>query len=859
MGIRYVSSHRLSEVSRTAVAPRWAPPPPKRPRSPPIDAPKPTAPELPEDMLCMIFTAVARAEDGGIPSVLAARSTCRSWRKAASRPELWQDIARKRWGYSEEGGTDDGGSDDEVRSEANATYHAEFAKCSDPNRSLSCQLATAPEACVNYTKGRWHRAVANIKRYKVTFVDVQHARLEQLKLRKHRAKHVALSLHSLAHPPATQWTPEYITKKFDNAEDPGELETLVSEISDGVALDGVGENTLGDGDNGNGEGISQFEGESARERSVIIDIRDPGSVVVTHHLLVLQMALTSPYENSLDGCSWRDISKRTHKGCVCVAIDAEVDDDETGDDQSGPKKKWQHLTQLWVRVGVSLTRAGPDMDDARLFLDGAAWLSHVAPSTFSKELTYFWAKANGAKEDERTESNNPFLTSSNLYKKQKTARIVYDEPPVVLSYNRFVDRSHDPRLPSYEVGDPCMHPILKGLRINLCAAIEREEKAASNPSHRSNAQVASRSAESLQNMVMELETDTERRMCRNVASKDLRAAAVPHDIISNLINEFSVSVSFTLDDELDEMFGGDGSASFHSVNNSITHAAAVVAPSLPIPRRFPNSSLATFRIGDGAAAAATRILEMSSKWKKKRKDKLAALRCHVSFTRKNGMGYVYATGLRCDINAIGSIASGSAMRSSSTKGQLSKAPAALHFSERHRHDALHGTRQVFADDKDVFQPIDEHDESEVRECRVAQIEWRNGADGWCITGDGDPHLSFDNTHAVQHRHTQLNWTMEPCDFVRSGLSNLKKSRDEKVKMKTHFSRLFLNAATVRDEFETKARKKINSVDRHETPTVVQLHEASVSIGHSLLLTVPLSALLKASGRDGSEIISGLEG
>ena len=104
MGIRYVSSHRLSEVSRTAVAPRWAPPPPKRPRSPPIDAPKPTAPELPEDMLCMIFTAVARAEDGGIPSVLAARSTCRSWRKAASRPELWQDIARKRWGYSEEGG-----------------------------------------------------------------------------------------------------------------------------------------------------------------------------------------------------------------------------------------------------------------------------------------------------------------------------------------------------------------------------------------------------------------------------------------------------------------------------------------------------------------------------------------------------------------------------------------------------------------------------------------------------------------------------------------------------------------------------------------------------------------------------------
>ena len=37
------------------------------------------------------------------------------------------------------------------------------------------------------------------------------------------------------------------------------------------------------------------------------------------------------------------------------------------------------------------------------------------------------------------------------------------------------------------------------------------------------------------------------------------------------------------------------------------------------------------------------------------------------------------------------------------------------------------------------------------------------------------------------------------------------------------------------------------IDRVERPRMIQAHEASVSVGHALLITVPFSALVAASG------------
>ena len=79
----------------------------KRPRrSPPPDAPDDAdpalraPPDLPDEILSSIVTSVARAPDGGMPSVLAVGGTCRSWSRAARAPELWRDMARKRFGFS---------------------------------------------------------------------------------------------------------------------------------------------------------------------------------------------------------------------------------------------------------------------------------------------------------------------------------------------------------------------------------------------------------------------------------------------------------------------------------------------------------------------------------------------------------------------------------------------------------------------------------------------------------------------------------------------------------------------------------------------------------------------------------------
>ena len=66
-------------------------------------------------------------------------------------PDLWRDIARKRFGFSHDLGHGFG-----------------LLPGDETNRELCRRVITSPEAPFDYVRGRWWRAVANLRRYRVT-------------------------------------------------------------------------------------------------------------------------------------------------------------------------------------------------------------------------------------------------------------------------------------------------------------------------------------------------------------------------------------------------------------------------------------------------------------------------------------------------------------------------------------------------------------------------------------------------------------------------------------------------------------------------------------------------------------------
>ena len=106
------------------------------------------------------------------------------------------------------------------------------------------------------------------------------------------------------------------------------------------------------------------------------------------------------------------------------------------------------------------------------------------------------------------------------------------------------------------------------------------------------------------------------------------------------------------------------------------------------------------------------------------------------------------------------------------------------------------------------------------ECR----RWDGGPDRWKVTADVDP-AARESPFADAHPFRALsysehaNWTREPRDDARA-------------------HGFFTSAG-----FDTGP-----DIDRVELPRMIQAHEASVSVGHALLITVPFSALVAASGR-----------
>jgi hypothetical protein len=103
--------------------------------------------------------------------------------------------------------------------------------------------------------------------------------------------------------------------------------------------------------------------------------------------------------------------------------------------------------------------------------------------------------------------------------------------------------------------------------------------------------------------------------------------------------EFAMALTFTSDAEI--LAGASGSRSGTGLGYAITSSPAVTVSSLPLPHRMLGTSLATFKFGNGEAAAVMSVLERCPP------EQLGGLRCSVTFTHKSGRAHLSAVGLPC--------------------------------------------------------------------------------------------------------------------------------------------------------------------------------------------------------------------
>ena len=768
------------EISPGA-SPRPTPPSAKR-RRVEDEARAVFAPELPDEILHLIFSRVALEPRGGMPAVLAARATCRSWRRAASRPALWRDIALKRWGFCEDLSSD------------------ETSMNVDKNFELCLRLANAPEAPVWYQRGRWHRAVAASKTFRVAFCDTREMRNDtcrRVETRTRRANRRAFG---------DTTAPAYVTgekpdKSMGNYSDSPRSRTnararleppfwrRANDTNDDDVCSSFDETrrdvfSLPD-DVCDADDVDRTAWHIAR-----VSADEPNAIVLTDHLCIVHVR----------DVPWKRLARNLTCGLACVAVDAEVTDDEDdGDEFEKPtateardleekeKKKrtrWVRLCLVWARVGVTLTRCGPTLSDARLFLDGYARFSHAAPSRYSRELF-------GDGDD----------------------------------YKRNLARGyHPPRRPRGFSAD---------FQLTELESLRAAYRAIDAASLTADGQ--------LLRYIVPLEVANDARLAENDAREDVDAAAYASSALTALASEFVCAVSFTSDEELDAMRYDQQTE--HAVP-VVTFAPAVVAATLAVPRTFHGSPLATFRVGDGAAAEVARVLE-----RKRMSAPLKGLKCHLSFTHKNGVGYVYATALRADAAPVES--------TGRAKLGASRSPRAVHFSERHRHDAPHGTGNVFsaselthdsALDGTTEDPTDEEEVPASIDDSFADFEsrakrWDGGPDNWTVTADVYPGA---HGHAVP---PLSNFANEPGPGQAQGQGTPVIPVMTILPLRhVNWTREPRDDARLRGFFTSNGFDTAPDIDRVETPRMIQMHEASVSVGHSLLITAPISALVAASGR-----------
>ena len=288
-----------------------------------------------------------------------------------------------------------------------------------------------------------------------------------------------------------------------------------------------------------------------------VSASEPGAVIVADHALVLHVR----------DLPWKRLARNLTCGLACVAVDAEISDDEAeeerdprcelassygaratkpeGRTESAEKKRsrsrWVRLCQLWVRVGVTLTRCGATRSDARLFLDGYARVSHAAPSRYSRELF-------GDGDDSRRNRAGGYHQTRRPFERDDDDRL--RELESLRRAYRAIDADVDVDV-DVDVGHP-WNP-----RASLPnSGVSMDDR--------------------LLRRIVPLEVANDARLAENDGRRDVDAAAVASSSLTAIASEFVCAVSFTSDDALDaaRLVNGDQQQ----------FAPAIVAAALGAPR-----------------------------------------------------------------------------------------------------------------------------------------------------------------------------------------------------------------------------------------------------------------------------------
>ena len=330
-------------------------------------------------------------------------------------PDLWRDIARKRFGFSHDLGHGFG-----------------LLPGDETNRELCRRVITSPEAPFDYVRGRWWRAVANLRRYRVILRhpsaprDRAHrddededdpsfdARISQLdanvsassahparasiveyaRLRSARRNAAARRRASrgdprvenpsvpVLSPPRTRTTSTPRTSRRRGGAHRPEREEKGAHRP---------------GDDGGGGGSATFSRENGvATATATVDAFEPGAAVVTDHAL----ALTFRIEQAML------IGIMAGGDRVRVTIEAETNRPRGGDGGAGGAgaascSRFARLCEFTATTGVEFrpsttpTREGGDDVPARILVDGAAFLSARAPDTFTHEYFHPSAASRG--------------------------------------------------------------------------------------------------------------------------------------------------------------------------------------------------------------------------------------------------------------------------------------------------------------------------------------------------------------------------------------------------------------------------------------------------------------------------------
>ena len=315
-------------------------------------------------------------------------------------PDLWRDIARKRFGFSHDLGHGFG-----------------LLPGDETNRELCRRVITSPEAPFDYVRGRWWRAVANLRRYRVTLrhplgardpssgdddeVDdpFYDARLDQLRAGFTAALDEPDTVESARDALVEMSRLEMHRRNVDARRRARREDSLARRtprfrilltprgrgrrLPRGPRLDEVrrGAHRPHDGGgDGGGSSVSFSRENGVATATATVDAFDPGAAVVTDHALALTFRV--------DPAMLTDIMAGGDR--VRVTIEAETTrrpDSPTRTDSHrlAGGSTFARLCEFTATSGFAFRPSTTREVPARILVDGAAFLSARAPATFTHE------------------------------------------------------------------------------------------------------------------------------------------------------------------------------------------------------------------------------------------------------------------------------------------------------------------------------------------------------------------------------------------------------------------------------------------------------------------------------------------